>query len=61
MPLPVHSIRVTSDTDLLRFIGNIYAVLLTRGVLGTHVYASEPALREHLPPPLLLATSGLGA
>jgi len=35
MPPPVHSIRVTSDTDLLRFIGN--TVLLAHGVLGTYV------------------------
>ena len=30
---------------LLRFITNIYAVLLTRGIRGTYVYACDPALR----------------
>jgi DUF2075 family protein len=37
-----------TDDDLLRFISNIYAVLLTRGILGTYVYVCDPALREHL-------------
>jgi DUF2075 family protein len=42
--------KTYSDTDLLRFISNIYAVLLTRGILGTYVYVSDSALREHLRP-----------
>ena len=42
--------KTYSDTDLLRFISNIYAVLLTRGILGTYVYVSDPALRERLRP-----------
>jgi DUF2075 family protein len=29
-------------------VRNIYAVLLTRGMLGTYVYVCDPALREHL-------------
>lgn len=39
-----------SDDDLLAFVRNIYAVLLTRGILGTYVYVVDPALREHLRP-----------
>lgn len=37
-----------TDDDLLRFITNIYGVLLTRGILGTYVYVCDPALREYL-------------
>ncbi len=37
-----------SDEDIFRFVRNIYAVLLTRGVRGTYVYVCDPALREHL-------------
>ncbi|KRF11030.1 DUF2075 domain-containing protein [Nocardioides sp. Soil796] len=37
-----------SDEDILKFVRNIYAVLLTRGMLGTYVYVCDPALREHL-------------
>ncbi|KAI9692455.1 MAG: hypothetical protein M1822_006686 [Bathelium mastoideum] len=37
-----------SDDDLLRFITQIYAVLMTRGVRGTYVYACDPGLREYL-------------
>jgi DUF2075 family protein len=40
--------RVYSDDDLLWYIQNVYAVLLTRGIRGTYVYVDEPALREHL-------------
>lgn len=39
---------VYTDDDLLRFITNIYAVLLTRGILGTYVYVCDPPLREYL-------------
>jgi DUF2075 family protein len=39
-----------SDADLLRFITNIYAVLLTRGIRGTYVYVCDPGLREYLRP-----------
>ncbi|MFJ6169514.1 DNA/RNA helicase domain-containing protein [Curtobacterium sp. NPDC092190] len=37
-----------SDDDILRFVSNVYAVLMTRGVLGTYVYVVDPALRERL-------------
>ncbi|GAB3135676.1 DUF2075 domain-containing protein [Marisediminicola antarctica] len=40
--------KVYSDDDLLRFITNIYAVLLTRGIRGTYVYVCDPGLRAHL-------------
>ncbi len=40
--------KIYSDDDLLRFVTNIYAVLLTRGIQGTFVYASDPALRAYL-------------
>lgn len=40
--------KVYDDDDLLRFITNIYAVLLTRGIRGTFVYVCDPALREYL-------------
>lgn len=36
------------DEDLLRFVSNIYSVLLTRGILGTFVYACDAPLREYL-------------
>ena len=34
--------------DLERYIRNIYYVLLTRGIYGTHVYVCDDALRKHL-------------
>lgn len=37
-----------TDDDLLRYITNIYAVLMTRGMMGTYVYVVDHALREHL-------------
>lgn len=37
-----------TDEDLLRFVRNIYTVLLTRGIRGTYVYVCDPALREYL-------------
>lgn len=37
-----------SDDDLLRYIVNIYAVLLTRGILGTYMYVCDPELRDYL-------------
>ena len=40
--------RRYSDDDLLRFITQIYAVLMTRGIRGTYVYACDPGLREYL-------------
>lgn len=40
----------TTDDALLRYIQNIYSVLLTRGMHGTFVYVCDPGLREHLRP-----------
>lgn len=40
--------HVYTDDDLLRFISNIYSVLLTRGILGTYVYVCDIPLRAHL-------------
>ena len=34
--------------ELDQYIKNIYYVLLTRGILGTHVYAANPMMREYL-------------
>jgi DUF2075 family protein len=39
-----------TDDDLLQFVTNIYAVLLTRGMRGTYVYVCDPALRAFLRP-----------
>lgn len=40
--------KVYTDDDLLRYIRNIYAVLLTRGMRGTYLYVVDAPLREHL-------------
>lgn len=40
--------RTYTDDDILRFVLNIYAVLLTRGIRGTYVYVCDPALRAYL-------------
>lgn len=40
--------RTYDDDDLFTFVTNIYAVLLTRGIRGTYVYATDPALRTYL-------------
>ena len=37
-----------SDDDLLRYVVNVYGVLLTRGMLGTYVHVVDPGLREYL-------------
>ncbi len=37
-----------SDDDLLRYIANVYAVLMTRGILGTYMYVCDRPLREYL-------------
>jgi DUF2075 family protein len=39
---------VYSDAEIERYVKNIYAVLLTRGIRGTYVYVCDDALREHL-------------
>lgn len=40
--------KVYDDNDLRRFIINIYAVLMTRGMRGTYLYVCDPSLREYL-------------
>lgn len=40
--------RTFTDADIEQFVRNIYAVLMTRGILGTYVYACDPGLREYL-------------
>lgn len=37
-----------SQDELDQYIKNIYYVLLTRGIEGTHVYAANPKMREYL-------------
>ncbi|GAA0993947.1 hypothetical protein GCM10009563_10440 [Subtercola frigoramans] len=39
---------VYSDEDLLRFVRNVYAVLLTRGIRGTYVFVQDEGLGEYL-------------
>ncbi|GLU85301.1 hypothetical protein Kosp01_00470 [Kocuria sp. NBRC 114282] len=40
--------QTTTDDDLLHYVTNAYAVLLTRGMRGTFVYVCDPQLRRHL-------------
>ncbi|MEV4680692.1 DUF2075 domain-containing protein [Streptomyces kurssanovii] len=40
--------RSTSDADVDRLIRNTYKVLLTRGMVGTVVYSTDPETREKL-------------
>lgn len=44
---PKRGIKYTDD-DLLRYVRNVYAVLMTRGVRGTYVYVCDKPLREYL-------------
>jgi DUF2075 family protein len=37
-----------SDEDLLKYVAQIYRVLLTRGIRGTYIYVVNPELRMHL-------------
>ncbi|MGN6250761.1 MAG: DNA/RNA helicase domain-containing protein [Marmoricola sp.] len=39
---------VYSDDDLLQLVTNIYAVLVTRGILGTYLYVCDEQLRSYL-------------
>lgn len=39
-----------TDDDILAYVRNVYAVLLTRGITGTYVYVCDPHLREYLRP-----------
>lgn len=40
--------RTASDEELDAYVRNIYYVLLTRGIFGTHVYVADPKLRKRL-------------
>lgn len=40
--------QMTTERDLLKFITNIYGVLLTRGIKGTYLHIVDPGLREYL-------------
>ena len=40
--------QTTTNDDLLHYVTNAYAVLLTRGMRGTFVYVCDPQLRRHL-------------
>jgi len=40
--------KAYSDEDLLRYVCNVYAVLMTRGIRGTFLYVSHPGLRSVL-------------
>jgi uncharacterized protein len=40
--------RFYSDEDVLAYVRKVYGVLLTRGMLGTYVYAATPELRAAL-------------
>ena len=39
--------NTATDEELSDYIKNIYYVLLTRGIFGTHVYVCDPTLREY--------------
>ena len=40
--------RTASDEELLKYITNIYYVLLTRGIRGTYLYVCDSDLQEYL-------------
>ncbi|OUO31785.1 DUF2075 domain-containing protein [Olsenella sp. An293] len=40
--------NTASDSELDQYIKNIYYVLLTRGIYGTHIYVKNPVLRNRL-------------
>lgn len=40
--------KTYSDEDLLRYVCNVYAVLMTRGIRGTYIYARGSDLRRRL-------------
>lgn len=40
--------QVFDDDGILRYVINIYSVLMTRGMKGTYVYVCDPALRRRL-------------
>ena len=39
---------IHNDEELMKYIINIYKVLLTRGIKGTYLYVCNQALKEHL-------------
>ena len=39
--------RGTNDSELRKYIENIYYVLMTRGIEGTYVYVCNPNLRKY--------------
>lgn len=40
--------KLFSEEELVTYARNIYAVLLTRGMLGTYIYVCDPDLRSYL-------------
>ena len=40
--------RAVSDADFDRLVRNVYKVLLTRGMVGTVIYSTDPETREAL-------------
>lgn len=40
--------NTASDSELNQYIKNIYYVLLTRGIYGTHIYVKNSVLRDWL-------------
>lgn len=40
--------NTASQEELDQYIKNIYYVLLTRGIMGTHIYAVNPSMRNYL-------------
>lgn len=40
--------NTAEQEELNRYIKNIYYVLMTRGILGTHIYAVNPQMRQYL-------------
>ena len=40
--------RGTSNEDILEYLKNVYAVLMTRGIEGTYVYVCDEGLRRYL-------------
>lgn len=40
--------NTATQEELDQYVKNIYYVLLTRGILGTHVYAVNPLMRQYL-------------
>lgn len=44
----VNGKKTASEKDLAEYVRHIYYVLMTRGILGTHVYVCDEKLRDHL-------------